>query len=295
MERYDDSALYRRSAWPRVFTHHVLDLQMMLVFSLAALIFVISLIWYAPTMWYWIASQWFALQSSLFGFPAVTISRPSAALDPNSARITATAVLLAAWTGLAIRIASQTNERLGTVDLFLYQIVATCRVMAAVDMVAGFTKLYADTKPKGFANIAGEEDYFSHFDAMGQAIGDLNRADVARITEFFTHLKASRDATRAFIKWTDGKGEHKQGYPDEARRLDVLHVIYLLFLVLEAAHYCVEGLARKKEQGFLRQLIGPQMTEAHAFLTATLAPEDGRFHLLRMDRRTKLIREYAES
>lgn len=226
MRLLDDSELYRRSIIPRAFSHHVTDLQIMLWFSLLALIFLISLVWYAPGMRDWFVSMWNSVGFLGTWSTVSSASGNTVSGDPNAARITATAVLLGAWTGFAIRISTQVNERLGTVDLFLYQIVATCRVMVAVDMIRGFEILYDNTKLTGFANVARKEDYFSHFDSMGQAIGDLNRADVARTTEFFTYLKASRDATGSFSGWSIESGEDNPDYLPQARQEDVLHVVY---------------------------------------------------------------------
>lgn len=266
---------------------------MMFWFSFLVLVFLISVVWYAPSMADWLASKWNSI-GYLGTWPFVSASQPGSSnnpspLDPNAARITATAVLVGAWAGFALRISGQMNERLGTVDLFLYQIVATCRVMAAVNMVDGFIVLWRETKVKGFADSARQEDYFSHFDSMGRSIGDLNRLDVARTTEFFTYLKASRDATRAFENWKTKDGTENTAYLEEDRQRDVLHVIYLLFLVLESASYCVEGFARKKQKPFLQRLVASQIVNAHNFLITTLASDDGRRSLLTMPRRTVLI------
>jgi hypothetical protein len=235
-------------------------------------------------------------QSGLETMPAapVTVSavpNPSTpSIDPNAARISATAVLVAAWSAFVIRIFSQMNVRLGTVDLFLYQIMATCRVLAAVNMVQLFKSMYQQPNPLGFADVARKEDYFAHFDSMGSEIGDLNRLEVARTTEFFTYLKGSRDATGSFNNWVTKDGLPNDKYPPEQKKLDVLHVVYLLFLALESAHYCVEGFARKKEKQFLHSLVWPQLVDAYDFLTSVLSSADRRVTFLRMQRRIELIK-----
>jgi hypothetical protein len=76
------------------------------------------------------------------------------------------------------------------------------------------------------------------------------------------------------------------------RKDDILHVIYLLFLVLKSDHYCVEGFARKKQRPFLYRLLGSQAMATHEFLGHNLENSDPRPELLMIRRGRELIEQH---
>jgi hypothetical protein len=264
----DDGPLCDRSVLPRLFTRHTVDLWTILV---CAALMLLSL---------WIFVWW-----SVGGGAS-----PARGVDDSSRLwVGATTTLVGAWGALALRLFAIANERLGTVDLFTYEIISTCRVIVAVDLVQAFVTLYDDPQVSGIAGPARREEYFEHFHGMGLQIGGLNKSEVARITDFFVYLKGSRDATASFDLWRTADGFDKATYGAARRQEDVLHVLYLLFLVLEAAFYAIEGLARPIEFTFFRALVMPPMKDAYRLLLRVIPQQDQRWKLLQMPRRKKLL------
>lgn len=261
-----DSPLYMRSIVPALWSRHIADLIFSFMLSVFVLALFLSVIWsFAP-------------------------NSPQEAGTVSATLIAASVASFGAWLTFFVVLYGKATARLGTIDLISYEIISVCRVISAMRIVDGFISLYSSLRPKNFADTAREEQYFEQFHREGKSIGDLNRYDIARISEFYIYLKASRDATLSLRRWADNDGNPAKNYSKTEKKADVNAVIYSLFLSIEAGCYAVMSLRSNEEFEFFLHVVHEDLQKMYAHLTTELsATNDPRIRFLEMERRKHIM------
>jgi hypothetical protein len=195
--------------------------------------------------------------------------------------------------GWAYRSAS---ARLGVVDLFACEISTLCRVGTIFDV----GKIYIDQynkppkphdgkaqSPAPADQYVAEEHYFPVFDNNARDLQLLEALVVKNITEFYTYMKAIRDAQRklALIPPDTGGGATASGAKADATpwQAGLADVIYLLFLGYESARKAGEDLIEFQPMA-AETTITILLTElcCYAFLLGYFAPDDVRHARLKL-------------
>ncbi len=196
--------------------------------------------------------------------------------------------------GWAYRSAS---ARLGVVDLFACEISTLCRVGTIFDVAKIYVDQY-DNPPKPRDNKApsaapadryvAEEHYFPVFDGNTRDLQLLEALVVKNITEFYTYMKAIRDAQRklALIPPTDaGGGAIASGAKADATpwQAGIADVIYLLFLGYESARKAGDDLIEFQPMA-AETTVTILLTElcCYTFLLGYFAPGDVRHARLKL-------------
>jgi hypothetical protein len=86
-------------------------------------------------------------------------------------------------------------KRLGVVDLFACEIGTLCNVGSIFDVGKRYIEMSA-TPDQLSNNFVSQEDYFPIFDNSSQDLQSLEALVVGNITEFYTYMKAMRDAAQ---------------------------------------------------------------------------------------------------
>lgn len=162
------------------------------------------------------------------------------------------AVIVGVGGGIVRLYWERANLRVGTADALASDILSIGRVFLAGDIIGDFARLSwnADSagsapKPRGFADIARSENYFTVFEANLSEIRGLPVGPVSEVTAFYTMLKGSRDATGALAGWPH------QGRSTQPKR-DVANIIYMCLLCAEHGRRAV---AELMEDNFRRALF----------------------------------------
>jgi hypothetical protein len=219
---------------------HVIDL--MVIFQLAFLFLILSAILF---IWNGIVS--------IFPLPSASgAARLTAYLAPNVGAIFAFCSVVVAW---AYRSAS---ARLGVVDLFACEISTLCRVGSLFDIGNRLVDQYdnppreqhgaMDQRVNHSASFVSQEQYFPVFDNNARDLQLLEATVVNNITEFYTYMKAMRDALRKLAEFDPPQAaEQNTATPRAQTEPDTWHiassnVIYLLYLAYESARKAVKDL-----------------------------------------------------
>lgn len=283
-----DESLYVRKWYPQVVSWHTIDLIIIQAVLLAITLLLAILIWTIGSS----PSTPVAAQTLSHGVPPnnLVIQNPLIGTDPRgAARISALAALIAAWAAASIAIYNRMITRLGVIDIVSFEIIAICRVISSADLTKDFINLYETLKPRGFGDTARAEEYFENFHRLGKEVGDIHRYDIARITEFYTYLKGSRDATGSIAHWFDKDGNQNPDYDEKRKKDDVLSVLYLLFLCFEAACYAICSLRSKSDLEFFAAILYKDLDALYKFLAKNVDLEDPRKQYLAMPRRKNLM------
>jgi len=155
--------------------------------------------------------------------PPNTIAAPS---STTLSIIFGTAVF-GGYITLIAKLIETSQKRLGTIDLFVSEILSIGRVFLTTRIVPSFAGLYLDPKvmPTGFADTSRSENYTLVFKKNSGDLGGLSSEAINNITAFYSFLKASRDATLSIRLWTN------VDYTLEMKRDDILTIIYNCFLM----------------------------------------------------------------
>lgn len=131
---------------------------------------------------------------------------------------------IVAWAYLSV------STRLGVIDLFACEISTLCRVGSILDIGKILVGKYArdDTH---FPTLSSEEEYFPVFSSNSGDLQQLEALVVGHITEFYTYMKAMRDARRTLAKI-----KASQAKPA------MTNMIYMLFLAYENGRKAVNQL-----------------------------------------------------
>jgi len=152
--------------------------------------------------------------------------------------------------GWAYRTAS---TRLGIVDLFACEISTLCRVGTIFDIGKRYVDSYdrgpGPARPAAAAapdKFVSQEEYFPVFDSNSRDLQQLEASVVNNITEFYTYMKATRDALRRLADVpaqpaAPDRPAAAMGEPDLWHDA-MLNVIYLVFLGYESARKSVNDL-----------------------------------------------------
>lgn len=164
---------------------------------------------------------------------------------------------IATLCGAAIAWAYQTGSaRLGVVDLFAGEISTLCRVGTIFDIGKRYVDQFqsppaegaaaADgVRASGAAGFVSSEDYFPVFQSNARDLQVLEASVVNNITEFYTYMKALRDAQRRLATLAPPRAaapppDHDDE-PDPWRGA-LINAIYLLYLSYESARKAVDDL-----------------------------------------------------
>jgi hypothetical protein len=146
--------------------------------------------------------------------------------------------------------------RLGVIDLFACEISTLCRVGTIMDLGSRFVWLYYNP-PKAQDSIDGkenagdrkkstvetsftsEEDYFPILKTNATHLQLLEALVVKDITEFYTYLKAARDALRKFAEFEPPQTSDSA---PTAWSMALTDAIYMQFLANESGRKAIERL-----------------------------------------------------
>jgi len=143
-----------------------------------------------------------------------------------------------AWTYLSA------GKRLGVVDLFACEIATLCRVGTIFDIGTRYVQMYKLGASRPVSSDSSE-NYFPIFDKNSDDLQALEALVVNNITEFYTYMKAERDALRllARVEPSQGVGQLPHAKLDAAPWHTALaNVIYLTFLGYESARKAIGDL-----------------------------------------------------
>jgi hypothetical protein len=130
--------------------------------------------------------------------------------------------------------------RLGVVDLFACEIGTLCRVGTIFDIGRKYVAQYdavptaasgSERTPPPDAGFVSQEEYFPVFENNTHDLQLLEATVVNNITEFYTYMKATRDALRRLADVP------VQGWHDAA-----CNVIYMVFLAYESGRKAITDL-----------------------------------------------------
>ena len=182
------------------------------------------------------------------------------------------------------------SARLGVVDLFASEIGTLCRVGTIFDIGEHYVDAYADPeKFSGSGKFVSKEEYFPVFESNSRDLQVLEATVVNDITEFYSYMKAMRDAMRRLaetkpplpgapsVQTRDRKTE-----PD-AWHAAMVNVIYLVYLGYESARKAVRELV-EFQPARAERLIVILLTElkCYSFLRNHFDPSDVRCRRLQL-------------
>lgn len=171
----------------------------------------------------------------------------------------AAGIVAIALTALA-RIYQMGSVRLGIVDLFSWEIITICRVVAVVDFAHTLVAMYNDPPPEA-KKFTSEENYSPIFDGNAKDLENLEARVAERVTEFYTYLKTMRDYLRGLADI-----DHPNDTPD-AWQMSVKNTTYMLFLMLESAREAIDNLVEyEPERALYRAEILLSEIVAYGFL-----------------------------
>jgi|HubBroStandDraft_1064217.scaffolds.fasta_scaffold05829_3 hypothetical protein len=171
--------------------------------------------------------------------------------------------------------------RLGVVDLFACEIGTLCRVGTLFGIGRKYVAQYEAGPPisksadKGAAPDAGfvsQEEYFPVFENNTHDLQLLEATVVNNITEFYTYMKATRDALRRL-------GE----ISPEAWHGAMCNVIYLVFLAYESGRKAINDLVEYEPVAAESKIV-ILLTEldTYAFLIRHFPADDLRYKRLKL-------------
>jgi hypothetical protein len=187
------------------------------------------------------------------------------------------------------------SSRLGIVDLFGCEIGTLCRVGTIFDVGKRYIDDYKSPPVEKYQgdvsrNFVSAEEYFPVFENNSRDLQLLEASVVNNITQFYTYMKATRDAQRRLAATAPPGSEQasatttvdKAG-PDHPWRVAVANVIYLLFLGYESARKAIKDLIEFQPDRAER-LIVILLTElrCYAFLRQYFKPDDLRSRRLQL-------------
>jgi len=171
--------------------------------------------------------------------------------------------------------------RLGVVDLFACEIGTLCRVGTLFGIGRKYVAQYDAGPPtskgadKGTAPDTGfvsQEEYFPVFENNTHDLQLLEATVVNNITEFYTYMKATRDALRRL-------GE----IPPDAWHGAMCNVIYLVFLAYESGRKAINDLVEYEPVAAESKIV-ILLTEldTYAFLIRHFPTDDLRYKRLKL-------------
>jgi hypothetical protein len=178
------------------------------------------------------------------------------------------------------------SKRLGVVDLFACEISTLCRVgtifLAGDTFVEWYehppTKYDGNGKEKGVSKtFISKESYFPVFEGNAAELEILEASVVKNITEFYTYMKATRDALRKLDTIELPRGATNR--QSRLAQLDPWHtalsnVIYALFLAYESGRKAIHDLIEYEPPAAENEIV-ILITElrCYAFLVEHFAKE----------------------
>ena len=196
------------------------------------------------------------------------------------------------------------SKRLGIVDLFACEIGTLCRVGTIFDMGKRYVDAYfapPSDKPPSCASFVSKEEYFPVFASNSRDLELLEESVVNYITEFYTYMKALRDALRRLAETNPPQATQPalDGLHVETPwHTAMLNVIYLMYLGYESARKAIRDLV-EYQPARAERLIVILLTElkCYAFLRPRFALEDLRWRRLQLreaEYRNEVIPLYDE-
>jgi len=182
------------------------------------------------------------------------------------------------------------SSRLGVVDLFASEIGTLCRVGTIFDIGARWVDAYAaPEKFSGSGKFVSEEDYFPVFENNSRDLQVLEATVVNYIAEFYSYMKALRDAMRRLAETKPPAPAAPSVQPRDAKsepdawHAAMLNVIYLVYLAYESARKAVRELV-EFQPAKAERLIVILLTElkCYAFLRSHFDPGDIRYRRLQL-------------
>jgi hypothetical protein len=179
------------------------------------------------------------------------------------------------------------SKRLGIVDLFACEIATLCRVGTIFDIGDRYVKRYYKPSSENFERpqhgqpqqaFVSQEDYFPVFQSNSRDLQSLEASVVHDITQFYTYMKAQRDAQRRLaetklpkvdktglemVKETDLK-KCDDDADTHAWRTAMMDVIFLTFLGYESGRRAVSSLV-EYQPARAERLIVILLTELRCF------------------------------
>jgi hypothetical protein len=155
------------------------------------------------------------------------------------------------------------SNRLGTVDLFAYEITTLCRVGTIVNAIDRYIKLFnhhnyeighdlsqdhnplnaspasSAVRPANIRRFTSGENYFPIFERNSSDLRSLEAGAVTNVTAFFTYMKVARDYLRRL-------GDLDSSNANMMLKIELQHssinLIYILFLAYESARNAIADL-----------------------------------------------------
>jgi len=171
--------------------------------------------------------------------------------------------------------------RLGVVDLFACEIGTLCRVGTLFDIGRKYVAQYAagpaasKDSGKGAApdnGFVSQEEYFPVFENNTHDLQLLEATVVNNITEYYTYMKATRDALRRLA-----------GIADEGWHGALCNVIYMVFLAYESGRKAITDLVEYEPVAAESKIvILLTELETYAFLIRYFPKDDLRYKRLKL-------------
>jgi hypothetical protein len=179
---------------------------------------------------------------------------------------------------------------LGVVDLFASEIGTLCRVGTIFDIGEHYVDAYAaPEKFSGTGKFVSQEEYFPVFQSNSRDLQVLEATVVNYIAEFYSYMKATRDAMRRLAETNPPKpGAPSVQTPGPKTEPDAWHaamvnVIYLVYLGYESARKAIRELV-EFQPAKAERLIVILLTElkCYSFLRSHFDPSDVRWRRLQL-------------
>jgi hypothetical protein len=171
--------------------------------------------------------------------------------------------------------------RLGVVDLYACEIGTLCRVGTIFDIGRKYVAQYAagpatssgsERKAAPEAGFVSQEEYFPVFENNTHDLQLLEATVVNNITEFYTYMKATRDALRRLAEI------RAQGWHDA-----LCNVIYMVFLAFESGRKAITDLVEYEPVAAESKIvILLTELETYAFLLGHYPKDDLRYKRLKL-------------
>jgi hypothetical protein len=194
------------------------------------------------------------------------------------------------------------SARLGVVDLFASEISTLCRVGTIFDIGKHYVDAYAaPEKHSGSSKFVSEEQYFPVFQSNSRDLQVLEATVVNYIAEFYSYMKAMRDAMRRVAETTPPtpgapsvQTRDRKTEPDPWHAA-VVNVIYLVYLAYESARKAAKELIEFQPAHAERSIV-ILLTElkCYSFLREHFDPSDIRCRRLQL-RATDYKQEVPET
>ena len=215
------------------------------------------------------------------------------ALAADAGKVLGVSGIIVAW---AYRSAC---TRLGVVDLFACEVGTLCRVGSLFNIGRKYIAEYdADrsARPQGIvpqraqpASFVSEEEYFPVFQNNTGDLQLLEATVVKNITEFYTYMKAMRDALRRLAELGEPQvaepaaAASAQTSEPDAWHAALFNVIFLLFLAYESGRKAITDLV-EFEPAAAETKVVILLTEmqAYGFLLRHIAEDDVRYRRLKL-------------